>query len=376
MRRNFAQSMKRNLTALAARLVRRPPLTPAQLLELRPARILVVRQQNQMGDMVCATPIFRALRENFPGAEIGLVTSPVNVDVVRHNPHLDRIFIFEQRMWRNPFRLVAFLRRIRNFRPELAFVLASVSFSVTSAGIGLASGAKWVVGAESGPFGLDLSRFVFSLELPSGPEVTGHAIEHGLAPLRAVGIAPSDPGTVVQPSPGERAAAERIRLDLGLEPGYWAIHPGAGKKQNLWPASGFASVARRALGQGARVLLLHGPADQEALAELERLLADQIGRGVLTAPPCPVGVGAALLDGADRFLCNDTGVMHIAGALGVPTVALFGPTDPGHWKPPVDSVTAVRSPARTPDDRGEEFGWLENIDPQTVWAAWSALPSR
>ncbi|MBU8871193.1 MAG: glycosyltransferase family 9 protein [Gemmatimonadales bacterium] len=376
MRQKTAQLMKKKLIALTAPLVRRRPLVPTQLLELRPARILVVRQQNQMGDMVCATPVFRALRENFPEAEIGLVTAPVNVEVVRHNPHLDRIFTFDQRMWRNPGRLLAFLREVRGFQAELVFVLASVSFSVTSAGIGLASGAKWVVGADSLPFGLDLSRHIFSLEMPSRKEVTGHAIEHSLAPMRAIGINTADLSTVVVPAPGELAKAEEIRLELGLEQGFWAIHPGAGKKQNIWPAAGFAQVMRRALEMGARILLLHGPADREVLAELEELLADEMGRGVLAAPPCPVGVGAALLDGADRFLCNDTGIMHIAGALGVPTLALFGPTDPDLWKPPVDSVKALRRPADATNDRAYEFGGMENIDPERVWMAWSTLPSR
>ncbi len=372
----LVRSLKRSLTALAGRLVRRPELTPTQLIKLKPRRILVVRQQNQMGDMVCATPVFRALRENFPDSEIGLVTAPVNVEVVRHNPHLDRIFTFDQRMWRNPKRLMGFLREVRGFQAELAFVLASVSFSVTSAGIGLASGAKWVVGADSAPFGLDSSRQIFSLEMPSRPVVTGNAIEHGLAPLRAIGITTSDLSTVVVPSVEERAAADQIIQDLGLAKGYWALHPGAGKRQNLWPIAGYAQVVRLALEQGAKILILHGPADQNELSDLLRLLADDLGRGVVTAPPCRVGVGAALLAGADRFLCNDTGIMHIAGALGVPTVALFGATSPDLWKPPVDSVIAVCSPARTPDDRGPEFGWLENLDSQTVWLAWSSLSSR
>lgn len=376
MRRDFVKSLKRTVTGLAARLVRRPRLSSAELLALRPRRILVVRQQNQMGDMVCATPGFRALRETYPDAEIALVTAPVNVEVVRHNPHLDRVFTFEQAMWRRPRRLLGLLREIRGFGPDLAFVLASVSFSVTSAGIALASGAKWVVGADSEPFGMNLSRHAFSLEMPSRVELTSNAVEHGLAPLRAIGIVTDNWATVVRPSAEEAAVAAGMAAELGLPAGFWAIHPGAGKKQNVWPAAGFAHVARRALEQGATVLLLHGPADQEAIAELVGLLGDDVGRGVLVAPPSPVGVGAALLNSADRFLCNDTGVMHVAGALGVPTVALFGPTNPALWKPPVASVVAVVSPGRSADERGPEYGWLENIDPEDVWSAWSGLPSR
>jgi len=89
-----------------------------------------------------------------------------------------------------------------------------------------------------------------------------------------------------------------------------------------------------------------------------------------------VGVGAALLQLADRFLCNDTGVMHIAGALRVPTVALFGPTDPTLWKPPAPEMVVVRSPGQLSDPRGHEFGWMENIGPAEVWETWQGLAGR
>lgn len=368
--------MKRFLTATIARAVRRERLTPAALRALRPRRILIVRQQNQMGDMVCATPVFRVLRETYPDAGIALVTAPVNREVVQHNPHLDRIFTFEQKLWRRPGRLLAFLREARGFEAELAFVLASVSFSVTSAGLALASGARWVVGADSAPFGLDLSRHAFSLEMPSSPVLDVNAVEHALAPLESLGFDVTNRHTVVRSSAQERAVAAGILADLELKPGFWAVHPGAGKKQNIWPAAHFAEMIRRATGAGHPVLILHGPADAEPLAQLESLLPDLVGGQARIAPPSPVGVGAALLDQAGRFLCNDTGVMHVAGALGVPTVALFGPTDPALWKPPVDSVVAVRSPHRTPDERGPEYGWLENIGPEEVWDAWWSLPAR
>jgi len=368
--RNF----KRGLSSLMARLSRRPPLTAAQLLALKPRRILIVRQHNQMGDMVCATPALRAIRETWPEAELALVTAPVNVEVVRHNPHLDEVVTFDRRMWQHPVLMFGFLRWLRNYQAEVAFVLGSVSFSVTSAGIALASGARYVVGGDSAPFGWDVSRHAFSLEMPSEPVQVTHTVEHNLAPLRALGITTSDTATVVVPSPGEIAEARRILDELELRPGFWAVHPGAGKKQNIWPAAGFAEMIGRALAAGHRVLVLHGPADARPLAELTALLGP--GTAARLAPPCPVGVGAALLQLADRFLCNDTGVMHMAGALRVPTVALFGPTDPVLWKPPADEVVVVRSPGRREDPRGGEFGWMENITVDDVWRTWNGLPGQ
>jgi ADP-heptose:LPS heptosyltransferase len=345
-----------------ARALRRPPLDPAGLAALRPARILVVRQHNQMGDMVCATPALRAIARTWPGAEVALVTSPGNVEVVRHNPDLADVFVFERPLRRVP----GFLRRLRAWEPDLAIVLSSVSFSLTSALIGLLSGARHVVGADSRPFGWDFSGHCFSLQMPAEPEVTTHAIEHGLAPLRAIGITTDDLSTVVVPSDAERRQAAQVREQLGLRPGFWALHPGAGKRQNVWPAGRFAALAHRAAANGRQVLVLHGPADREALALFAGLAGKEAPAGaVVVAPPC-----------ADRFLCNDTGIMHVAGAVRVPTLALFGPTDPARWKPPAPEVVALRSSARRDDDRGAEYGWMEGLEEDTVWSAWAALAGR
>lgn len=370
------RTAKRKLSSLMARAARRPALAPAQLRALKPRRILIVRQHNQMGDMVCATPALRAIRETWPAAELALVTAPVNVEVVRHNPHLDHVITFDRKMWRRPGQLFSFVRWIRNYRAEVAFVLSSVSFSVTSSAIALASGARYVVGGDSEPFGWDISRHAFSLVMPSDPRQEIHAVEHNLVPLRAIGITTDDHSTVVVPSPEETAYARRILTDLDLAPGFWALHPGAGKVQNIWPADRFAEIIGRARADGHKILILHGPADAEPLARLRDLLGEEMGSGIEVAPACPVGVGAALLQMADRFLCNDTGVMHIAGALRVPTVTLFGPTDPALWKPPAPEVVVVRSAGQLPDPRGVEFGWMENIEVETVWKAWQGLSGR
>lgn len=370
------RALKRRLVALAVRLWNRPRLGADQLLALRPADILIVRQHNQMGDMVCATPALRAIRETWPDARLHLVTSPVNGAVVAHHPDLARVLTFSQKMWRRPWTLARFIRDLRRPRCELAFILGSVSFSITSAAIALAGGARWIVGPDSRPYGWDLSRRLFAVELPASPVVDRHAVLHNLAPLQAVGIDTRDRSTVVVPSAAEREEARRVMADLGLRPGFWALHPGAGKRQNIWPVARFAAVARRAAAAGHQVLVMRGPADAEVVREMFALLAEGPGEQIVAAPLLPVGACAALLEQADRYLGNDTGMMHVAGALQVPSVALFGPTDPDLWKPPSEAVVALRSPRQSLDARGGEFGWMENLDVDTVWEAWAKLPGR
>ncbi len=370
------RTIKRTITGGLAGLWRRPSLTADQLRALSPARILLVRQHNQMGDMVCATPCFRAIKETWPAAEVGLVTAPVNRQVVAHNPHLDRIFVFEQGLWRRPLELRRFLGDLRAYGADLALVLNSVSFSVTSAMLGLWSGARWVIGGDGAPFGSDVAA-AFSLRLPIQPVLDCHSVEHSLVPLETVGITTGDLSTVVVPSPEQRLEAAAL-VERLLPPGpFWALHPGAGKRQNVWPPDRFAAVSRRAADGGHPVLVLHGPADSESLAGMLAALPDAgSGAPVVAAPPVSVGTGAALLERCERFLCNDTGIMHVAGAVGAPTLALFGPTDPGLWKPPSDRVVALRSQNRLADPRGPEFGWLESLSVDEVWEAWTGLPGR
>ncbi len=365
--------MKRLLTSAAAWLWRRPPLTADELRALRPERILVVRQHNQMGDMVCATPCFRAIAWTWPDAEIALVTAPVNHQVVAHNPNLGRILLFEQRIWRRPVALARFLGELRGFRADLAIVLNSVSFSSTSAYLALWSGAPSVVGGDGSPFDTRVSE-AFSLRLPTSPELDRHAIEHSLAPLAAVGITCDDRSTVVVPSAEQEAEAAALCADLPGNGPFWALHPGAGKRQNVWPPERFAAVASAVARRGIPVLVLHGPADGREVAALSaRLTLSAADAPVVVAPGLSVGTTAAIIARADRFLCNDTGVMHVAGALGTPTVALFGPTDPALWKPPGEHVLALRAPSRVDDPRGEEFGWMETLAVETVLEAWSGL---
>jgi ADP-heptose:LPS heptosyltransferase len=86
---------------------------------------------------------------------------------------------------------------------------------------------------------------------------------------------------------------------------------------------------------------------------------------MLIIPPVTVGVCAALLATADRFLCNDTGLMHVAGAVSVPTLALFGPTNPDLWKPRTPDCVHLQADSKR----------LADIDADAVWHNWSTLES-
>jgi heptosyltransferase III len=335
---------KRALEFVARPLVRRPRVDFSAVVSARPRRILIVRQHNQMGDMLCATPALRAIRRAFPRARTLLVTAPVNDGVVRNNPDLDAILLFDKRAVRSSPRTAwRFYRELRGFGADLAFVLNTVSFSGTSAWLAVLSGARFIIGGDSTPFGWSFSRWLYSVEMPSEPEVTGHAIDHGLRPLEAIGIEATERFPVLVPGDDADREADAFLDGLNTDGAIAAVHPGAGKAENQWPAEWFARAIVALEGWGAKVFVIEGPADGPAVAAT----FDALG----TTRPVLRGVGlrtvAAALGRAHVALVNDTGVMHVAGAMGVPAVALFGPTPRAQWEPPSPELVALQSPDGT-----------------------------
>jgi ADP-heptose:LPS heptosyltransferase len=299
------------------------------------------------------------LRRAWPDAHLTFVAAPLCEELLRDHPDVDTLLVFrKEEMWL-PWRLLAFLRRLRQPRPDLAVVMTTVSFSTTSALLAWASGARVRVGASSLPFGWHLSRAVYNLELPLAPEGPPE-VEHNLAPLRALGIvaplehphlaARQDAVQRARDTLGARFRPARAGLEDAREP-LVVAHPGAGKRPNCWPAEGFAAVLRALQeSRGARVILVEGPRDAEPVAAVAARL-DAALRW-----QAPLGDTLGLLALADLVLCNDTGMAHVAAALGAPTLVLFGPTDPERWKPPGDHVHILRSPT----------GNLADLDAGTV----------
>ena len=183
---------KRALMSLTARLVRSTKMTPQQVLDTRPRRILVIRQHNQMGDMVLAIPALRAIKASFPDSRLGMVAAPINRDVLLGSPYVD--YLFDYRKQDLPA-LIAFIRAIRRKRFDMVIVLHTVSFSFTSAVLALLSGAGIRVGSTSSVFGTDVGSSFFHLELPlPTPEQLAimNEAEHNIFPLRLLGIVISE----------------------------------------------------------------------------------------------------------------------------------------------------------------------------------------
>jgi heptosyltransferase-3 len=164
------------------------------------------------------------------------------------------------------------------------------------------------------------------------PDIRSHMSEHLQQPLRELGLHPTAEPPHLTLTVEDRDAAARCWAEYDLGGHYVvAIHPGSGSPAKNWPAERFAEVVRhlhRSLG--VRVLLVCGPADADVVSQVERALGEE---DCTVLDGLPVASLAAVLSRCQAYLGNDSGISHLAAAVGVPTLAVFGPTDPAVWAP-------------------------------------------
>lgn len=177
---------------------------------------------------------------------------------------------------------------------------------------------------------------------PTPPDAAERAAVWLTRPVRAMGLdvsaAPPPLGSTSEAQVAAAAWHER------LPRGFLAIHPGSGSTAKNWPCERFLELAD-ALAPGQAWLLALGPAETHLLARTPRepRAARALAHAVALSN-APLGVLAAVLRHAGLYVGNDSGATHLAAACGVPTLALFGPTDPRVWAPEGDHVTALRAP--------------------------------
>jgi len=124
-----------------------------------------------------------------------------------------------------------------------------------------------------------------------------------------------------------------------------AIHPGSGSANKCWPAHHFAAIIEwlwNLTAQGYPVLLLSGPADQESINNVLRRLAPREPAMLERMINEPLLAVASQLQQCRCYLGNDSGITHLAALLGIPTIALFGPSDPATWRPVGPEVVVIR----------------------------------
>lgn len=336
MLRSIERSFKR-LVAGTLRLVVGSRPVP-HLSDCHFNRILVIRQHNQMGDMLCVVPLLHALRQKYSQAHIALMTSPINHEVMVNNRHINSTIKYDKREflgrgiagWLNLF---SFLRRLRRECFDLAIVPSTVSTSFTSDLFAYVSGARVRIGAASLNGVTNPSSFFFTnpvdLDWRSKPD--RHQTLRNLDIAKDLCLAEVDLSLEISFDKDEVKHGNLLKSrKLNSTPFLIIYHPGAGKIANRWETSRFAKVANILSKEfPVDTLITSGPMDDEPVA----LMTEGLNISYRIIKNKPIREVACILATADLVITNDTGIMHVAAAAGASVLSLFGPTEPEQWAP-------------------------------------------
>lgn len=259
-----------------------------------------------------------------------------------NNPDIDSILVYDSKNIQRSLRAkISFFRRLKAEQYDLAIVLHNSSACNLMAYL---SNARYRVGHKKG-------GKAFSFILTHGinihdPKGTKHEIDRNLDIVRSVGADVLDRKLILKLSDEEKSYAEEIifkkyKISTSTDRRFClvGIHPGGSSYDKLWPAEKFAEIANRLIKNfNSCIMLFNGPDEEKLAEEIDKLMK---------IPPIRMhNIGlrkmAALIERCSLFICNDSGPMHIAAALNVPTVAIFGSTDHVRWQPSSDKAVIVR----------------------------------
>lgn len=308
-----------------------------------PPRILLIRRDN-IGDLVCTTPLIDALRQRHPDAHLAALVTSYNRAVLEHHPALDRVFAYTKAKHLDPgesvlachWQRLRLLLQLRRMRFDYC-ILAAPGYQKRSLGLARFIAARHVVGFVEAdkPHSPLIDRPVpwhFDPSLSETEDVWG------LARAFAIDGPPSRLSLGVAPAEEAAVAAEVAALPAGGR--LVGIHLSARKPSQRWPAARYVDLmANLHRDHGCRFLLLWSPGaadnprhpgDDEKAAEV---MVAARGLPTLPLPTETLDRLIAAIGSCDDFICPDGGAMHLAAALGKPIVCLFGHSDATRWRP-------------------------------------------
>lgn len=324
-------------------------------------KFLVIRRDN-IGDLVCTTPLIRALRERHPDARIDALVNSYNAPVLAHNPDLDHVFAYTKAKHRahGETALGVHLRRMKlmwSLRREGydCVILANGGYLPRPLRL-----ARWVsprsivgfVPPQMANSGIDQG-------VPIDREPR-HEVENIFRLLQPLGIGGTPPGLRLAPDPVQKQrAAQRLAAAPWFDAARdtVAIHISARKVPQRWPAERFVALMRHLHEQrGCQFLLFWSPGDEHnPLHPGDDGKAAAILAACKDLPVLPYATEQLeeLIGGLSlckAMVCSDGGAMHIGAALGLPIVCFFGNSDPRTWRPWGVPHEVLQQPSRDVND--------------------------
>ena len=298
-------------------------------------KILVIRG-GAIGDFLLTLPALGLLREAFPQVRLEVLGYEHIVSIAVSGGYADAA------------RSIEYAPMAKFFNPK-----AELDLELSEYFAGFQQVISYLYDPD-GFFSGNLRRCGVKNLIEASPKVDpegDHASRQLARPLERLALyLDNDPGVRLRPAAPEQAFADDFLAvsDLDGSRPLLAIHPGSGGERKNWPPDRWLALGRSLLGLPAperpRLLLVGGEADVKTVATLRAAWSPLAGPGgLLVADSLPLPQVGALLERCRLFVGHDSGISHLAAAVRVPCVLLFGPTDPDIWAPPYPSVRVVRA---------------------------------
>jgi len=341
-----------------------------QRLNEKPKSILIVKL-GAVGDCIHTLVAARVLRRRFPECTLGWLVEGKSKDVVLGHPDLDHVHVWNRKQSSadffsgHPLRAKSEIDRVIHEIRGVGYEVAIDFQNLLKSGyFTRRSGAELRIGFDR----LREGNFLFTNRRVTADAFSGHMVRRYLALLAPLGVEVKDdpPAVPIAVSDDDRQVVDSWWHDtLSAEERVVAINPAASLTRKLWPLSRYAEVADRLREQfGCRPLLIWGPNEQELVDEV----AAQMKQEVLLAPPTTIKQLAYLFSRCTLYVGNDSGPMHLAAAMGIGVVGLFGPSDPRRVGPWTSKGRAVE-----PDEPFRKGRSMEGIDVERVVVAAAEL---
>jgi len=301
---------------------------------------ILIRAANWVGDAVMSTPMIHSLRGNFPHAQIYILAKPWVAPVFENSPDIDRILIYESAgKHKGVSGILRLAKNLRAYDFDMAFLIQN---AFEAALISFFAGIPIRIG-----YNTDGRTFLLTHAVTMSREIKKrHQIAYYLGILEGIGLHRFGTEMHLKISVPDRKQAGEILSTYGIraEQGIIGINPGAAYgSAKRWPKDRYAQLCARLrqFRKDMPILVFGGPGEEK----LGQEICHMAGEGCVSiAGLTSLREAMSLMERCRLFITNDSGLMHVAAALHVPQIAIFGPTDHSTTSPADSASRMVRVP--------------------------------
>ncbi|MFQ5900904.1 MAG: glycosyltransferase family 9 protein [Thermodesulfobacteriota bacterium] len=302
-------------------------LRKTEALPKKEIKSILFLRHDRIGDMVVSTAALKALRKTFPDARITVLASDRNHEVIENSPNVDEIVVYKGFYW--------FVKEMRARRIDLT-IDPFYTYELKQAFISHLSGARYRIGFEEAG-----REIFFNLKGP-GIYPAKQFVDHMLELIACLGgdVKGYKPELFLTEEEGQWASRFLSEKGIDSDGVTVAIHPGGYYETQRWPAERFGFAAKRLVDElKANVIVIGGGQGEVAVVNS---IKEICGDHVSIISDISIRQLIAILGKCDLFLGNNSGPLHIAAALGLPTVSITGPTVFPLWLPYGDNHIVLR----------------------------------